>query len=100
LQRASSSQESGTEDDAMPEYEMPIEEQINVLVREFRSLRTRLDSVDSTLTAVERKIEGLRELMDERFTSASKTNAEHAGLLKSVVVHIRRPADRVEKRRR
>ena len=45
----------------MPEYDMPIEEQIKVLVKEFRrtfkeSVETRFDSVDTKLTTVDNKV--------------------------------------------
>jgi len=44
----------------MPEYDMPIEEQIKVLVREFRGLKesveTRFDSIDTKLTTVDNKV--------------------------------------------
>ncbi len=108
----------------MPEYDMPIEEQIKLLVKEFQTFKTtmdsfgtRMDSFDAKLTTVDRKIDkvqvlledthaigklgleglqGLRESTEERFASAAKTNAEQTGLLKSVVVHIRTRVDRVE----
>jgi hypothetical protein len=81
----------------MPEYDMSIEEQIKLLVKEFRTFK---ESADTRFDSIEMTLQRLRESMEERFMSASKTNAEHAGLLKSVVVHIRRPADRVDKARR
>jgi predicted nuclease with TOPRIM domain len=44
----------------MPEYDMPIEEQIKVLVKEFRtfkeSVETRFDSIDTKLTTVDTKV--------------------------------------------
>ena len=78
----------------MPEYDMPIEEQIKVLVKEFRtfkdSVETRFESIDTTLTTVDTKI-------DKEFAAATKTSGEHTGLLNSVLVHVRNRVDRVER---
>lgn len=130
----------------MPEYDMPIEEQIKVLVKEFRtfkeefhnfkeSVETRFDSVDTKLTTVDNKVttldtkvttldskidkvqvlledthavaklglegvKGLRESTDERFAAAAKTRAEQTELLKSVLVHVRKRVERLERPKR
>ena len=78
----------------MAEYDMPIEEQIKVLVKEFRSFKesveTRFDSLDTKLTTVDTK-------SDKEFAAAAKTNGEHTGLLNSVLVHVRNRVERIER---
>jgi hypothetical protein len=60
----------------MPEYDMPIEEQIKVLVKEFRSFKesvetrfdsidTRFDSVDARLTTVDRKLDKVQVMLED-----------------------------------
>ena len=151
----------------MPEYDMPIEEQIKVLVKEFHtfkesmetfqesmetfkeSVETRFDSIDTKLTTVDTKVttldtkvttldarvttldtkvttvdrkidkvqvlledthavaklglegvQGLRESTDAKFAAAAKTNAEQTDLLKTVLVHVRKRVDRLERPKR
>ena len=78
----------------------------------FDSIDTRFDSVDARLTTVDRKIDkvqvlledtnaiaklgleglqGLQESTDAKFAAAAKTNAEQTDLLKTVLVHVRKP---------
>jgi hypothetical protein len=67
----------------MAEYDMPIEEQIKVLVKEFRnfkesmetfkesvetrfdSIDTRFDSIDTKLTTVDRKVDKVQVLLED-----------------------------------
>jgi phage-related tail protein len=60
----------------MPEYDMPIEEQIKVLVKEFRNFKesmetfkesvdTRFDSIDAKLTTVDDKVTSLDTKVDK-----------------------------------
>ena len=70
----------------MPEYVMPIEEQIKLLSR-------KLDSLDRSLEG----LQGLRESMDAKFEAAAKNNADQMGLLKSVLVHVRQRVDTQER---
>jgi len=134
----------------MAEYDMPIEEQIKVLVKEFRTFKesvgTRFDSIDTKLTTVDVKVttldakvttldakvasldtsvttldskidkvqvlledtnaiaklgleglQGLRESTDAKFAAAAKTNAEQTDLLKSVLVHVRKRVEGLER---
>jgi hypothetical protein len=82
---ALSSQRSKLED-TMPEYEMPIDEQIKLLSK-------KLDSLDRSLEG----LQGLRESMDAKFEAAAKNNADQMGLLKSVLVHVRQRVDGPER---
>jgi hypothetical protein len=70
----------------MPEYEMPIDEQIKLLSK-------KLDSLDRSLEG----LQGLRESMDAKFEAAAKNNADQMGLLKSVLVHVRQRVDAPER---
>jgi hypothetical protein len=111
------------DDATMAEYDMPIEEQIKQLAREFKTFGSKLDTVDRKVDAVDRKVDkvqilleqthsvatlgleglqGLRESMDEKFESAATHNDEQTELLKSLVVHVRKRVERIEpsKRRR
>ena len=60
----------------MREYDMPIEEQIKVLVKEFRGLKEsmetrfdsvdrRFDSIDAKLTSVDTKIDKVQVLLED-----------------------------------
>jgi chromosome segregation ATPase len=70
------SSKSGGEDDVrMTEYEMPIEEQINRLAREFKSFGTKLDSIDSRLTTVAAKIDATQSLVENTHALATRTEA-------------------------
>jgi chromosome segregation ATPase len=151
----------------MAEYDMPVEEQIKVLVKEFRSFKesveTRFDSIDTKLTTVDTKVttldtkvttldakvttldakvasldtsvttldtkvttldskidkvqllledtnaiaklgleglQGLRESTDAKFAAAAKTNGEQTDLLKSVLVHVRKRVEHLERPKR
>lgn len=130
----------------MPEYDMPLEEQVKLLVREFKtfkgsietkfdSIDARFDSIDAKLTTVDAKLttvdtklttvdakvdkvqillehthavaklgleglQGLRESTDEKFAAAAKTNAEQTDLLKSLILHVRKRVERVERPKR
>lgn len=66
----------------MPDYEMPMEEQIRMLSR-------KLDALDASLESLEE----LRESMDAKFEAAAKNSADQMGLLKSVLVHVRQRVD-------
>ena len=48
----------------MREYEMPIEEQVSLLVRKFGTFETKLDAVDDRLGAVEKKIDTIDRKVD------------------------------------
>jgi hypothetical protein len=70
----------------MPEYELPMEEQIRLLSR-------KLDALDASLEG----LQGLRELVDAKFEAAAKTSADQMGLLKSVLVHVRQRVDATDR---
>jgi len=130
----------------MAEYDMPVEEQIKVLVKEFRSFKesvgTRFDSIDTKLTTLDTKVttldakvasldtsvttldskidkvqvlledtnaiaklgleglQGLRESTDAKFAAAAKTNAGQTDLLKTVLVHVRKRVEGLERPKR
>ena len=48
----------------MREYEMPIEEQVSLLLRKFGTFETQLDAVDDRLGAVEKKIDTIDRKVD------------------------------------
>src|SRR5262245_34546391 len=99
----------------MAEYEMPIEEHIKILVREFSALNLtidrRFDGVDARLDRIEMRldkvdetakfgleaVEGLRESMDRKFAAADKKHDEQINLLKSLQVHVRKRVEVLER---
>lgn len=48
----------------MAEYEMPIEEQVSLLVKKFGSFERRLDSIDTKLESIETKVESIDTRVD------------------------------------
>ena len=130
----------------MPEYEMPVEEQLKILVRKFAAFEVtleerfdgvdkrldridgRLDNIDGRLDKVESRLDGvesrldrieirlddthsiakmgleavdaLRESMNQKFAAAEKRQKEETELLKTVIVHVRKRVEVVERRRR
>ena len=63
----------------MPEYDMPLEEQVKLLVREFKSFKgsieTKLDSIDTRLTSVETKLTTVDVKVDKMQILLEDTNA-------------------------
>ena len=148
---ASRSQVFGAEDDAtMTQYEMPMEEQIKLLVKKVSSLDEKFDALDEKFDGIDKKfdamdkkfdavdkkfdavdkkfdamdqkldtkfgevmvrldsthaiaklglegLQGLRESMDDKFAAAAKKSAEQTDLLKSVLVHVRKRVDVLER---
>jgi len=106
----------------MAEYDMPVEEQIRILVKEFASfkvtLEERFNSIDSRFDAVDKRlhkidfrldeihdtaklgleaVHGLRESTDEKFEAMDKKHDEQIDLLKSVLVQVRKRVEAVER---
>ena len=137
----------------MAEYEMPMEEQVKLLVKtvasldkkvgalygKFDAIDKRFDAVDKRFDAVDTKfdkidqkfgaldqkfgaldqkfdkmmvrlddthavaklgleaVQGLRESMDDNFEKAAKANADQTDLLKSVLVHVRKRVEVLER---
>lgn len=120
----------------MPEYEMPVEEQLKILVRKFAAFEAtlnesvasneqrfdkidkRFDKVDERLDKVEGRldrielrldethaiakmgleaVDAMRESMDQKFAGVEKKQKEEVELLKTVVVHVRKRVEIVER---
>src|SRR5689334_19278560 len=130
----------------MPEYEMPVEEQLKILVRKFAAFEAtldeqfqkvyerfdkvdeqfdkvdeqfdkvdeRFDNVDERLDRIEIRlddthaiakigleaVDGLRESMNQKFAATEKKQKEEIELLKTVIVHVRKRVEIVERKRR
>ena len=111
----------------MREYEMPMEEQIKLLVKTVSSLGEKIDAVDKKIDGVDKKVDGIdqkldklavrlddthaiaklglegiqgvRESMDEKFEEAAKKSAAQTELLKSLFVHVRKRVEVIEQRK-
>jgi len=151
----------------MPEYEMPVEEQLKILVRKFAAfevtlekrfdgvdkrldridgrldnidgrldrvdgrldkVESRLDGIDSRLDGIDSRLDGvdsrldrieirlddthaiakmgleavdaLRDSTNQKFAAAEKRQKEQTELIKTVIVHVRKRVEVVERRRR
>lgn len=109
----------------MREYEMPVEEQIKLLVKKIDSLDRkfdeRFDAIDQKFDAIDQKLDkmvvrlddthaiaklgleglqGLRESMDEKFKAAAKTSSGHTDMLQSVLIHVRKRVEVLERPKR
>ena len=102
----------------MREYEMPVEEQIKLLVKKIDSLDRKFDErfdamdqkldkmvvrLDDTHAVAKLGLEGLqalRESMDEKFKAAAKTSAGHTDMLQSVLIHVRKRVEVLERPKR
>ena len=105
----------------MREYEMPMEEQIKLLVKKIDSLDRKFDGIDEKFDAMDQKfdkmmvrlddthavaklglegLQGLRESMDDKFKAAAKTSAGHTDMLQSVLIHVRKRVEVLERPKR
>ena len=53
----------------MPEYDMPIEEQIKVLVKEFRNFKASMEGFKGSMETFKDSMETFKESVDTRFDS-------------------------------
>ena len=67
----------------MPEYDMPIEEQVRTIARELRELG---EGMRAGFDAVDKKI----DKTDAKFPELSKKGDEQIALLKSVIANLRK----------
>ena len=116
----------------MREYEMPMEEQIKLLVKKidsldrkfdekFTAMDEKFDAMNGKFDAMDGKVDkmmvrlddthavaklgleglqGLRESMDEKFKAAAKTSAGHTDMLQSVLIHVRKRVEVLERPKR
>lgn len=63
----------------------------------FDQIMIRLDETNATAKLGLEGLQGLRESMDEKFEAAAKTSADQTGLLKSVLVHVRKRVEVLER---
>lgn len=103
---------------------MPLEDKIDLLVKEFGAFGTKLETLDSKVSTLDSKVtvidgkvdklqirmdethqlaklgleavEGLRESTADKFADMTRQNAEQTDLLKSVLVHVRKRVERIE----
>jgi len=109
----------------MREDEMAMEEQIKLLVKKIDSLDRKFDekftAMDGKFDAMDQKLDkltvrlddthavaklgleglqGLRESMDDKFKAAAKTSAGHTDMLQSVLIHVRKRVEVLERPKR
>ena len=98
-----------------------IDQKFDAIDKKFDAIDQKFDSMDGKLDAMDQKfdrmmvrlddthavaklglegLQGLRESMDEKFKAAAKTSSGHTDMLQSVLIHVRKRVEVLERPKR
>ena len=73
---------------------------LDAMDEKFDTMLVRLDDTHAVAKLGLEGLQGLRESMDEKFKAAAKTSAGHTDMLQSVLIHVRKRVEVLERPKR
>ena len=73
---------------------------LDAIDQKFDKMMVRLDDTHAVAKLGLEGLQGVRESMDEKFKAAAKTSAGHTDMLQSVLIHVRKRVEVLERPKR